>query len=82
VRNLTTDPKYNSNNAIPFAFNEGDFVIKDTGDYLFDGIVMCRFRKRSGTPRYVVENEAGIVHVFNHTQLKLNNKDEDNALPC
>lgn len=66
-----TDPKYNEANETPYAFMRGDIVVKDTGDYNFRGIVVGRFRKRSGTPRYVVENEDGILHILNDRQLWL-----------
>lgn len=72
MRDLLGDPKYKSANAIPFAFRDGDPVIKRRGDYVFEGVVLAAFRKRSGSPRYVVENSDGIVHVFNHEQLELN----------
>lgn len=73
MHNLAKDPKYNSSNAIPFAFKEGDIVRKTSGDYIFEGIILCAFRKRSGSPRYVVENEDGIIHIFNHSQLEFAN---------
>lgn len=71
MRDVMRDSKYKSSNAIPFAFDEGNRVRKDTGDYFFDGVIVAVFRKRSGAPRYAVENEAGIVHIFNHEQLKI-----------
>lgn len=64
------DPKFNAANAIPFAFKTRDAVVKRGGDYSFYGIILSAFRKRSGSPRYVVENEDGIVHIFNHDQLE------------
>lgn len=70
MRDILKDRKYNPANNIPFAFAEGERVIKDTGDYTFDGIILSVFRNRSGSPRYVVENEEGIIHIFNHNQLK------------
>jgi hypothetical protein len=71
MRDVLADPKYKRDNNIPFAFNEGERVVKRTGDYLFFGVVVAVFRNRSGSPRYVVENDAGILHIFNHNQLKL-----------
>ena len=70
MRDVTRDPKYKSANAIPFAFVEGDHVMKKRGDYTFCGVVLAAFRKRSGSPRYAVENEDGLVHIFNHEQLE------------
>ncbi|MDE2031365.1 MAG: hypothetical protein KGI58_03870 [Patescibacteria group bacterium] len=74
MRDILRDKKYNPANHIPFAFSEGESVIKNTGDYTFDGIVLSVFRNRSGSPRYVVENEQGIIHIFNHNQLKSKEK--------
>lgn len=70
MRDVTRDPKYKSANAIPMAFKEGDAVLKRGGDYDFDGVVLAAFRKRSGSPRYAVENEDGLIHIFNHDQLE------------
>jgi hypothetical protein len=56
---------------IPFVFQEGDMVVKRKGDYVFAGVVLAAFRKRSGAPRYVVENEDGICFIFNGDQLEL-----------
>ena len=64
------DPKYKDSNAIPFAFGEGDMVVKRDGDYVFRGMIVGMFRKRSGAPRYNVENEDGVVMIMNHTQLE------------
>ena len=71
MRDVLRDPKYNPANNIPFAFNEGDPVIKRAGDYTFRGIVLAVFRKRSGAPRYAVENDDGLIHIFNHEQLSI-----------
>ena len=46
-------------------------VIKDGGDYTFEGEVRCIFTKRSGAIRYVVENDAGIVHIFSAKNIRL-----------
>lgn len=58
------------NNRPLFAFEENDEVRKHTGDYRFHGIIVARFRKLNGVDRYVVENEAGILHIFNASQLR------------
>jgi len=52
-------------------FKEGNRVVKRGGDYTFDGVVISRFTKRSGAVRYAVENDDGIVHIFNGKQLEL-----------
>jgi hypothetical protein len=57
----------------PFAFNEGDKVVKLSGDYTFRGVVVSRFHKRSGAPRYIVENDDGVVHIFSANQLSFDN---------
>jgi hypothetical protein len=49
----------------------GDVVVKDGGDYWFSGVVRAAFVKGSGVWRYAVENEAGLVHIFSGTQLRL-----------
>lgn len=49
----------------------GDHVQKITGDYRFIGVVVARFTKRSGLIRIVVENNDGILHIFNEKQLEL-----------
>ena len=55
--------------------NIGDRVIKDSGDYTFNGIVVSKFNKLNGIERYVVENKEGILHIFSDKQLKgLNNE--------
>lgn len=49
----------------------GDFVRKSKGDYRFEGYVVSVFRKLNGhSVRYVVENDAGILHIFNGNQLE------------
>jgi len=54
--------------------NTGDKVEKVTGDYKFKGTVVSVFKKLSGKVRVVVENEDGILHIFNPEQLsKLSN---------
>lgn len=52
-------------------FNVGDLVVKETGDYTFEGWVISVFMKRSGKVRYVVENPQGILHIFSNGNLTL-----------
>ena len=47
----------------------GQRVTKISGDYSFDGIVVAAFQKRSGKWRLVVENDQGILHIFNINQV-------------
>lgn len=49
---------------------EGTRVHKVGGDYSFVGIVVSVFTKRSGAIRYVVENDDGLLFIFNVNQLE------------
>lgn len=51
-------------------FNVGQRVRKDHGDYIFEGEVVARFNKRSGLRRYVVEDDRGLLFIFNEGSLK------------
>ena len=77
MRDVKQDPKYNPANSVPFAFAEGDHVVKLAGDYTFTGVVIAVFRKRSGAPRYAVENDDGVIHIFNFAQLVSANRYEE-----
>lgn len=60
-------------------FNRGDRVCKTKGDYVFEGVVVARFEKRSGFLRYVVEDDRGLLFIFSQGQLSRApspNKDE------
>lgn len=49
----------------------GDRVVKGGGDYTFDGVVVAKFFKRDGfTLRVVVENDDGMLFIFNSGQLE------------
>jgi hypothetical protein len=50
-------------------FEVGDKVIKEGGDYTFNGVVVAAFHKLSGVERFAVENKEGLVHIFNGKQL-------------
>lgn len=53
-------------------FKVGDLVRKTGGDYSFLGVVVAIFTKRNReTVRVVVENGAGILHIFNPKQLTM-----------
>jgi hypothetical protein len=54
----------------PIAPVVGDRVEKGGGDYVFRGEVRAVFTKRSGQVRIVVENDDGILHIFNPGQLR------------
>ena len=51
--------------------NIGDKVIKEGGDYVFKGVIVCMFKKKSGAVRVVVENDDGILHIFSEKNLKV-----------
>lgn len=53
------------------SFNVGDKVYKVGGDYTFEGIIVAGFYKLSGAPRYVVEDDRGVLHVYSFKNLKL-----------
>jgi hypothetical protein len=48
----------------------GDRVKKEEGDYKFYGVIVAKFNKVNGALRYVVENEAGILHIFSGKNLE------------
>jgi hypothetical protein len=52
-------------------FTEGQRVVKETGDYTFEGDIRSVFSKRSGAIRYCVENDEGVIHIFSEHQLVL-----------
>ncbi|QNN99811.1 hypothetical protein P67b_00052 [Ruegeria phage Tedan] len=54
-----------------FEFAVGDNVEKVGGDYSFVGHVVSTFHKRSGLARYVVEDDRGVLHVFNGRIMRL-----------
>lgn len=58
----------------------GDAVKKTKGDYVFHGEVRSVFRKISGVIRYVIENDAGVCMIMNHSQLEADTSTERDAL--
>jgi hypothetical protein len=56
-------------------FQVGDKVEKLKGDYYFGGWVVAAFTKVNGAERYVVENPAGILHVYSEGNLSLMKED-------
>ena len=51
-------------------FRIGDPVAKVGGDYRFEGKVAGIVRKKSGQIRYVVEDDRGLLFIFNPAQLE------------
>ncbi len=52
-------------------YKVGDKVRKTSGDYKFSGTVVSVFAKKSGAVRYVVENDDGLLFIFNVSQLEI-----------
>lgn len=50
-------------------FMIGQQVVKWGGDYQFAGVILAVFAKRSGAIRVAVENNDGLIHIFNESQL-------------
>lgn len=57
-------------NVVSEALKLGDEVVKNDGDYTFEGRIVSVFQKLSGQIRYVVENPAGILHIYSRKNLK------------
>lgn len=51
-------------------FAAGDHVEKTGGDYCFRGVVVARFVKLTGAVRYVVEDDCGLLFIFNARNLR------------
>ena len=47
----------------------GDTVEKTGGDYTYKGDIVGVIHKKSGVLRFVVENDDGMLFIFNPTQL-------------
>lgn len=57
-------------------FDVGDEVEKIGGDYTFIGVVVAAFLKRGGAPRYVVEDDRGLLFIFNGLSLRVRSREE------
>lgn len=53
----------------------GDKIIKETGDYTFEGIIVCAFNKLKGAKRFVVEDNRGLLLIMNENQMVLTQSD-------
>lgn len=58
------------------AYKVGDKVRKCGGDYRFDGVVVSVVTKLSGETRYVVEDDRGVLFIFNVKNLRLREEQE------
>lgn len=54
----------------PRVLRVGDRVIKDSGDYVFEGEVRSVFTKRSGVARIAVEDDRGLLLILNEKQVE------------
>ena len=54
-------------------FKIGDKVEKVGGDYEFQGTVVSVFKKISGLIRIVVEDNRGLLFIFNENSIRLKN---------
>ncbi len=55
-------------------FNIGDKVLKCTGDYHLEGVVVAVFQTLKGGVRYVVEHQPlapGLLHIYGEANLCL-----------
>ena len=48
----------------------GKTYVKTSGDYKFIGECVSVFTKKSGVKRVVLENEWGLLFIFNENQIK------------
>lgn len=55
---------------IPWIIKEADKVKKVGGDYTYEGIIVGVIHKRSGKIRYVVEDDRGMLFIFNENSLE------------
>ncbi len=51
-------------------FQISDRVEKVGGDYQYEGVVVAVFTKRSGKVRLVVEDDRGLLFIFNEQGLR------------
>ena len=50
-------------------FERGHKFSKTSGDYSFDGTVLCKIEKLSGAVRYAVEDDRGLILIMNEAQI-------------
>lgn len=54
-------------------------VTKTGGDYHFEGVVVARFPKLSGAIRVVVEDDRGLLFIFNESMLHRHATDDEES---
>lgn len=59
-----------SGKDLELKFERGDKVKKVGGDYTYEGMVVSIITKRSGQTRYVVEDDRGMLFIFNENSLE------------
>ncbi len=60
-----------SGQQLEIKFERGDRVKKVGGDYTYKGFIVSIIHKRSGQIRYVVEDDRGMLFIFNEKSLEL-----------
>jgi hypothetical protein len=50
-------------------FERGYKFTKTSGDYTFEGTVLCVIEKLSGAIRYAVEDDRGLILIMNEGQI-------------
>ncbi len=50
-------------------FDRGHKFKKTSGDYTFEGTVLCVIEKLSGAIRYAVEDDRGLILIMNERQI-------------
>lgn len=50
-------------------FERGHKFTKTSGDYTFEGTVLCGIEKLSGEIRYAVEDDRGLILIMNERQI-------------
>lgn len=49
----------------------GDNVLKYSGDYQLEGIIVSVFTTLKGNVRYVVEHSPGFLHIYSANNIRL-----------
>ena len=49
----------------------GDRVLKYTGDYQLEGVIVAVFKTLADKTRYVVEHKGGLLHIYSEANIRL-----------